>query len=216
MSQNVNFFNNIQNPSPNYQMNQMNPIPNMNPIQNLNTLGNIPNMSPGNNMNIMTPGGVLGNMNNLANMGMNGMTSTANMGSNNHMNPNLMPLSNTPPLNNYKMPYPSAIPFKQATPNILSQSVQINNNFIGFSLTTPPPMQINEINSQMNIGMSLPPMQGNLNNNEQDIEKIVQHILNLRNHDKREEALHELSKKRESFTNLAPYLWYSVGTLAIL
>jgi len=210
MSQNVNFFNNIQNPSPNYQMNS---IPNMNPIQNLNTLGNLPNMNPGNNMNIMTPVGVLANM---ANMGMNGMTSTPTINSNNHLNQNLMPLSNTPPLNTYKMPYPSAIPFKQATPNILSQNNQMNNNFIGFSLTTPPPLQINEINNPLSLGISLPPMQGNMNNNEQDIEKIVQHILNLRNHDKREEALHELSKKRESFTNLAPYLWYSVGTLAIL
>jgi len=34
--------------------------------------------------------------------------------------------------------------------------------------------------------------------------------------DKREDALQELSKKRESFPNLAPYLWYSVGTVAIL
>ena len=45
---------------------------------------------------------------------------------------------------------------------------------------------------------------------------MVGYILNLRDHDKREEALQELSKKRENFSNLAPYLWYSVGTLAIL
>ena len=166
-------------------------------------------------MNIMSPAGVLANMNNLASMGMNGMTSTSNIGSNNHLNPNLMSMSNTPPLNTYKMPYPNAIPFKQATPNILGQNNQMNNNFLGFSMTTPPPMQMNEMNNQMNLGMNLTQMQGS-NENEKDIEKIINNILNLRNYDKREDALHELSKKRESFNNLAPYLWYSVGTLAIL
>jgi len=48
------------------------------------------------------------------------------------------------------------------------------------------------------------------------MEKVIEHIYNLKYAEKREEALAELSKKRESFPNLAPYLWYSVGTLAIL
>jgi CCR4-NOT transcription complex subunit 9 len=38
----------------------------------------------------------------------------------------------------------------------------------------------------------------------------------LRDPEKREAALSELSKKRESFTNLAPLLWTSIGTIAIL
>ena len=211
MTQNANFFNNMQGSSPNYQMNSMS---NMNQIPNMN---NIPNMNPGNNMNIMTPVpvGVLGNMNNLSTMGMNGMPSTSSLNTNNHLNPNLMPISNTPPLNNYKMSYPNAIPFKQATPNILGQNNQMNNNFLGFSMTTPPPMQINEMSNQLNLGMNLGQIPGQ-NENEKDIEKIITNILYLRNHDKREDALHELSKKRETFTNLAPFLWYSVGTLAIL
>jgi CCR4-NOT transcription complex subunit 9 len=40
--------------------------------------------------------------------------------------------------------------------------------------------------------------------------------LKLRDPSTREEALQELSKKRETFTDLAPLLWHSVGTIAIL
>lgn len=207
MSQNVNFFNNMPNQNQNYPIN---PMSNISPIQNMNSLNNIQNMSSNNinNMNIITPVGVLGNM------GMNGMTSTNNMTTPNHLNP-IMPISSTPPLNNFKMPYPNNIPFKQPTPNLLGQGNQMNNNFLGFSMTTPPPMQINEMSNQLNMGMNLQQqIPGGVS--ETDVEKIVTQILNLRNHDKREDALHELSKKRETFANLAPYLWYSVGTLAIL
>jgi CCR4-NOT transcription complex subunit 9 len=38
----------------------------------------------------------------------------------------------------------------------------------------------------------------------------------LTNPDKREGALLELSKKRETVESLAPILWYSVGTIAAL
>jgi CCR4-NOT transcription complex subunit 9 len=38
----------------------------------------------------------------------------------------------------------------------------------------------------------------------------------LSNPEKREDALTELSKKKETFPNLALYLWNSVGTIAIL
>lgn len=203
MSQNVGFFNNMQNQN----QYQMNPMQNISPMQNMNPLNNLSNMSSTNSMNIITPVGVLGNMS----MGVNSMTSTNISGTPNHLNPNLMPISSTPPLNTYKMPYPNAMPFKQPTPNLLGN--QMNNNFLGFSMATPPPMQINEMSNQLNMGMNLQQIPGV---SENDVEKIVGHILNLRNHDKREDALHELSKKRESFANLAPYLWYSVGTLAIL
>lgn len=52
--------------------------------------------------------------------------------------------------------------------------------------------------------------------NEKEFEKIIEYIANLKYPEKREEALQELSKKRESFPKLAVYLWHSVGTLAIL
>ncbi|CAD8098590.1 unnamed protein product [Paramecium primaurelia] len=50
---------------------------------------------------------------------------------------------------------------------------------------------------------------------DSDTELVVQYILQLRDTDKREQALSELSKKRESFPHLAPLLWHSVGTIAI-
>lgn len=49
-----------------------------------------------------------------------------------------------------------------------------------------------------------------------EFEKVVEYIANLKYPEKREEALQELSKKRETFPKLAIYLWHSVGTLAIL
>lgn len=41
-------------------------------------------------------------------------------------------------------------------------------------------------------------------------------MLDLTNPVKKEMALLELSKKRESFPELAPYLWHSFGTVASL
>ena len=51
---------------------------------------------------------------------------------------------------------------------------------------------------------------------DREMEKVIEYIANLKYSERREDALQELSKKRESFPNLAPYLWYSVGTVAIL
>jgi len=46
-----------------------------------------------------------------------------------------------------------------------------------------------------------------------DIDVYVQQLINPAT---RENALLELSKKREHFPDLAPYLWYSFGTVAAL
>lgn len=51
---------------------------------------------------------------------------------------------------------------------------------------------------------------------EKEYDKIVESIANLKYAEKREEALQDLSKKRETFNSLARLLWYSVGTVAIL
>jgi len=51
---------------------------------------------------------------------------------------------------------------------------------------------------------------------EQEKLLIVQYIDNLKYHDKRDMALAELSKRREHFPELAPYIWHSVGTIAAL
>jgi len=45
---------------------------------------------------------------------------------------------------------------------------------------------------------------------------VVQYIIDIKTPDKRENAFAELSKLREKFKDLAPYLWYSSGTIAIL
>jgi CCR4-NOT transcription complex subunit 9 len=46
-----------------------------------------------------------------------------------------------------------------------------------------------------------------------DIETYVHQLINQAT---RENALLELSKKRENFPELAPYLWYSFGTISAL
>lgn len=45
----------------------------------------------------------------------------------------------------------------------------------------------------------------------QDDDKVIQHILELTSPATREQALLELSKKREAYENLAPILWHSFG-----
>jgi CCR4-NOT transcription complex subunit 9 len=50
----------------------------------------------------------------------------------------------------------------------------------------------------------------------EDREQIYRKILDLSIPEKREIALSELSKKREEVPNLAPILWYSFGTIAVL
>ncbi len=47
----------------------------------------------------------------------------------------------------------------------------------------------------------------------ESIESFVHQLINPQT---RENALLELSKKRENFPELAPYLWYSFGTIAAL
>jgi CCR4-NOT transcription complex subunit 9 len=49
-----------------------------------------------------------------------------------------------------------------------------------------------------------------------DNERLYQWIVELSNPDIRENALLELSKKRESVHDLAPMLWHSFGTIASL
>jgi len=53
-------------------------------------------------------------------------------------------------------------------------------------------------------------------NNQYDEAQIVQWIVELRDPNKRENALLELSKKREIVPNLPVWLWYSFGTMAAL
>jgi len=51
---------------------------------------------------------------------------------------------------------------------------------------------------------------------DQGIEELLPLVMQLTNPEQREGVLLELSKKRESFTDLAPILWHSYGTVAAL
>ena len=51
---------------------------------------------------------------------------------------------------------------------------------------------------------------------EEVIKQIIKLVEQTKDENTREKALEELSQKRESFTDLAIYIWYSTGTLAIL
>ncbi|KAF8410763.1 hypothetical protein HHK36_003300 [Tetracentron sinense] len=53
-------------------------------------------------------------------------------------------------------------------------------------------------------------------NKDRKLESLEQLILELSNPDLRENALHDLSKKREIFQDVAPLLWNSFGTIAAL
>eukprot|EP00605_Chrysophyceae_sp_TOSAG23-4_P003034 GSChrysophyteH1.ASY1.ANO1.3339.1 assembled CDS len=49
-----------------------------------------------------------------------------------------------------------------------------------------------------------------------DLSELYPLVAQLQNPDLREQVLLEMSKKRESFPDLAPVLWFSTGTIAIL
>lgn len=51
---------------------------------------------------------------------------------------------------------------------------------------------------------------------EEEKELIIKYIDELKYHEKRDNALVELSKRREHFPELAPFIWHSVGTIAAL
>ncbi len=61
---------------------------------------------------------------------------------------------------------------------------------------------------------------GNFMNNssvsEEEKQLIIKYIDELKYADKRDNALVELSRQREHFSELAPFIWHSVGTIAAL
>ena len=54
------------------------------------------------------------------------------------------------------------------------------------------------------------------NFNEEEKLSIIKYIDELKYADKRDNALIELSRQREHFAELAPFIWHSVGTIAAL
>jgi len=63
---------------------------------------------------------------------------------------------------------------------------------------------------------SVPGTPGGNNTNNDPMAELHLLVLQLVNQDQREGVLLELSKKRESFPDLAPILWHTVGTVAAL
>ena len=53
-------------------------------------------------------------------------------------------------------------------------------------------------------------------NKTEEISKIIEWVSNLKNPESRVNSLVELSKQRDSFSDLAIYLWYSPGVISAL
>jgi hypothetical protein len=56
----------------------------------------------------------------------------------------------------------------------------------------------------------------NYSNNSEEVSKIIEWVNGIRDETKREASLAELSRKRESFADLALYIWYSSGIVSCL
>ena len=92
----------------------------------------------------------------------------------------------------------------------------INNSYLIPNISTMNTNNNQSLNSSISMDYASNSTEYSYQPLDREIEKVIEYIANLKHPDKREDALQELSKKRESFSNLAPYLWYSVGTVAIL
>lgn len=78
-------------------------------------------------------------------------------------------------------------------------------------------MSEKERNSKNNLEETFIQNPNGINNNSpHDMNKITEWIENLTDSEKRVNALVELSKKRDSFSELAVYLWYSPGVISSL
>jgi len=132
-----------------------------------------------------------------------------------YQNPKSVPLN----LSHPQIP-PNLYPSNQGYPSNPSQHY-IQGNPPGFHNPNIQPMGgsnffSNVTNPSSNSASFNSALSTDYSENDREFEKVIEHIANLKYPEKREEALGELSRKRESFQQLAVYLWHSVGTLAIL
>jgi len=88
-------------------------------------------------------------------------------------------------------------------PSLVSASGSLSSN----SIPTGNTAQGNQGNGMTGAGSA---------NGGQGIEELLPLVMQLTNPEQREGVLLELSKKRESFSDLAPILWHSYGTVAAL
>jgi len=66
------------------------------------------------------------------------------------------------------------------------------------------------------MGGGMPGGLSTANFSEEEKQSIIKYIDELKYADKRDNALIELSRQREHFAELAPFIWHSVGTIAAL
>jgi CCR4-NOT transcription complex subunit 9 len=59
-------------------------------------------------------------------------------------------------------------------------------------------------------------LNNNNDKNSNEVEKIIEWVNQIRDESTREGALAELSRKRESFSDLALYIWYTSGVVSCL
>jgi len=69
---------------------------------------------------------------------------------------------------------------------------------------------------QQQLGVSMGVPSGSVGVGAGGMEELLPLVVQLTNPDQREGVLLELSKKRESFSDLAPILWHTVGTVSAL
>jgi hypothetical protein len=116
--------------------------------------------------------------------------------------------------NNQKMTAKSQLEIDQIKYAIL-RSQQLGNNQ---NSTANPQMDQNFVPTTSGSEFDL--IAFDLGNNEKidklEAEKTYSYILCLRSPEHKDEALRELNNRREKVSNLAPILWYSTGTIAIL
>lgn len=83
-------------------------------------------------------------------------------------------------------------------------------------------MKLNLTNFKCRIGstasglVSYGSFMNNASVSEEEKQLIIKYIDELKYADKRDNALVELSRQREHFSELAPFIWHSVGTIAAL
>ncbi len=72
------------------------------------------------------------------------------------------------------------------------------------------------MNDEMNKDTSIDDGKETTQTSLEDITLIIQWVNEIKYDNLRDNALSELSKKRETFSDLAIYIWHSPGTVSVL
>ena len=97
-----------------------------------------------------------------------------------------------------------------------SKSLLKTNNQANLSKNESQSTSFDEKTNFININYEENPINFHNIPEKEEHEFVIRNILNLRDYNKREEALRELCKKKEKCSYLAAYIWFSFGTSTIL